>query len=90
MVIFLGDGANGIATYPHYNPVSWYHLSDSPNFPVDPRPQALHAMLPSTVPMQWLLKPGVAAPQGPSLQQRLMGLAFDAGNGKGPGDVSSG
>jgi hypothetical protein len=41
--------------------------------------QALHAMLPSTVPMQWLLKPGVAAPQGPSLQQWLMGLAFEAG-----------
>lgn len=40
--------------------------------------QALHAMLPSTVPMQWLLNPGVAAPQGPSLQQRLMGLAFDS------------
>lgn len=40
--------------------------------------QVLHAMLPNTVPMQWLLKPGVAAPQGPSLQQQLMGLAFDS------------
>jgi len=47
-------------------------------------------MLPNTVPMQWLLKPGVAAPQGPSLQQRLMGLAFEAGircRGNGTGNV---
>ena len=39
--------------------------------------QALREMVPSSIPAAWLLQPEAAVLQGPSLQQRLMGLNFE-------------
>eukprot|EP00434_Breviolum_minutum_P044216 symbB.v1.2.039469.t1/scaffold6583.1/size16869/2 len=40
--------------------------------------QALREMVPSSIPAAWLLQPEAAVLQGPSLQQRLMGLNFES------------